>query len=70
MQMETAEETTEVDKASERLLFTEECQLITYMSVVKGKLEVSRFVASQCFVFFNVIIAYKGTKVQRNLIET
>ena len=22
------------------------------------------------FVFFNVIIAYKGTKVQRNLIET
>ena len=48
--METAEETTEVDKASERLLFTEECQLITYMSVVKGKLEVSRFVASQGFV--------------------
>ena len=41
--METAEETAEADKASERFMFSEECQLITFMSVVRGKLEVTRF---------------------------
>ena len=40
--METAEETAEADKASERFMFSEECQLITFMSVVRGKLEVTR----------------------------
>ena len=42
-QMETAQETTEADKATERLLFSEECQLITFMSVVRGKMEATRF---------------------------
>jgi hypothetical protein len=42
VQMETADETAEADKASERFLFSEECQLITFMSVVRGKLEVTR----------------------------
>ena len=40
-QMETAQETTETEKAGERLLLSEDCQRVTYMSVVKGKLEVT-----------------------------
>jgi hypothetical protein len=44
VQMETAEDSAETEKSSERLLFSEECQLITFMSVVRGKLEATRCV--------------------------
>ena len=41
-QMETAQEPlNETEKAAERLVLSEECQRVTYMSVVKGKLEVT-----------------------------
>lgn len=43
-QMETAQEhasLNETEKAAERLVLSEDCQRVTYMSVVKGKLEVT-----------------------------
>ena len=40
-QMETAHETDENEKLSEKLVLSEDCQRVTYMSVVKGKLEVT-----------------------------
>ena len=40
-QMETTQETDDAEKASERLLLAEDCQRVTHMSVVKGKLEVT-----------------------------
>ena len=40
-QMETAQETHESEKIGERLILTEDCQRVTYMSVVKGKIEVT-----------------------------
>ena len=46
-QMETADETQGVEKSGERLLLAEDCQRVTYMSVVKGKLEVTT-----SFVYF------------------
>ena len=39
--METAQETNEDEKASEKLIMAEECERVTFMSVVKGKLEVT-----------------------------
>ena len=39
--METAQETNENEKASEKLIMSEECERVTFMSVVKGKLEVT-----------------------------
>ena len=50
-QMETAQETAEADKAAERLLFSEECQLITFMSVVRGKMEATRFVFKSWMIY-------------------
>lgn len=40
-QMETTNETTDVEKQSERLVFSEECELVTYMSVIKGTFELT-----------------------------
>ncbi len=40
-QLETEQETSEVDKVGERLILSEDCQKVTHMSVVKGKLEVT-----------------------------
>ena len=40
-QMETAHETEESEKLTEKLVLSEDCQRVTYMSVVKGKLEVT-----------------------------
>ena len=40
-QMETAQETNESEKLTERLILSEDCQRVTYMSVVKGKLELT-----------------------------
>ena len=53
-QMETAQETAEADRASERFLFSEECQLITFMSVVRGKME-----ATNRYVYFFDASPYK-----------
>eukprot|EP00095_Tigriopus_kingsejongensis_P009861 snap_masked-scaffold853_size88743-processed-gene-0.4 protein:Tk09861 transcript:snap_masked-scaffold853_size88743-processed-gene-0.4-mRNA-1 annotation:"neurobeachin-like protein 1 isoform x3" len=40
-QMETTNETTDVEKQSERLILSEECELVTFMSVIKGTFELT-----------------------------
>lgn len=46
--------TSEDDKASERQLFSEECTLVTLMSVVKGRIE-----ATNKYVYFFDVTSYK-----------
>ena len=40
-QMETAEDTPDAVKVGERLIFSADCELVTFMSVVKGKFELT-----------------------------
>ena len=53
-QMETANETSDAAKASERLLLSADCELVTFMSVIKGKLELTT-----SYVYFFDTSAYK-----------
>ena len=55
--METAQETAEDEKASEKLIMAEDCERVTFMSVVKGKLEITT-----SYVYFFDGSPYKPNK--------
>ena len=47
-QMDTAEDTPDTAKATERLMLSTDCEFVTFMSVVKGKFELT---TSYCYFF-------------------
>ena len=46
--MDTAEDTPDTAKATERLMLSTDCEFVTFMSVVKGKFELT---TSYCYFF-------------------